>query len=131
MGGERLTSQPLGNSKNKAGSTSFSDVVKEYMGSRGYTNARLVEISNLSKTTISRVCRNSNDKGSSYIPTLHIVMAIGIGLKLNHEETKRLLFSAFPEMALWSDIIDRRLNIHDANEVLYENGFPLLGNVEE
>ena len=92
------------------------------------TQSALVKSSALSKTTISRICRNNNDKGSSYLPTPSVVMAVSVGLKLSPAEAKELLFAAFPEMAHWSGFLESRLTIYEANEILYENGIPLLGN---
>jgi len=106
----------------------FSSAVVRYMKENGMTQSDLVKSSALSRTTISRICRNNNDKGSSYLPTLSIVMAVSVGLKLSCAEAKELLFAAFPEMAHWSGFLERRLTIYEANEILYDNGLPLLGN---
>jgi len=110
---------------------SFSSAVVRYMKEKGMTQSALVKSSALSKTTISRICRNNNDKGSSYLPTPSIVMAVSVGLKLSCAAAKELLFAAFPEMAYWSGFLERSLTIDEANEILYDNGLPLLGNSME
>jgi len=101
------------------------------MKEKGLTQSKLVKSSALSKTTISRICRNDNDKGSTYLPTYPVAMAVSIGLRLNPTETKELFFAAFPEMAYWSDFLENSLTIDEANEILYENGLSLLGNIKE
>ena len=106
----------------------FSSAVVRHMKERETTQSDLVKSSALSRTTISRICRNNNDKGSTYLPTPAVVMAVSVGLKLSYDEAKALLFAAFPEMAYWSGFLERSLTIDEANESLYDNGLPLLGN---
>lgn len=109
----------------------FSECVKGEMSAKNMTQAELERKSLLSATTISRICRNSNDKKSTYKPTLPVVCAVSIGLGLNREKATDLLFSAFPEIELWGDFLDKRLDIDDVNAILYENGLTLWGNPEE
>ena len=101
------------------------------MTGRGITQTELIRSTLLSRTTISRICRNSNDKGSTYQATLPVVWALSIGLKLNREEATDMLFSAFPEMELWGKFLEKRLSIDDVNDILDEAGLPLWGNPEE
>ena len=101
------------------------------MNVKGITQAELTRKSGLSKTTVSRICRNSNDKGSSYLPTLPIIMSISVGLQLTRAQASALLFSAFPEMALWGGFLDERMDIDQANEILHDAGLPLLGGANE
>ena len=110
----------------------FSDAVKRLVKEKGMTQAELVRRSCLSKTTISRICRDSNDKGGKYTPTEPIIMALSIGLKLSSAESKKqLLYAAFPERAYWDDFLDSHLNIFEVNIIMEENNFPLLGNMGE
>lgn len=110
----------------------FSDIVNEYMKCKEYTQADLMRESNLPKTTISRICRNSNDKGSTYQPTPNTVAAICIGLRpLKGEEIKALIYAAFPEFSIWKEAIEKNYDIDDTNHILYENGFSTLGNDDE
>ena len=106
----------------------FSSAVVRHMKEKRMTQSDLVKSSALSKTTISRICRNNNNKGSTYMPTPAVVMAVSVGLKLSPAESKELLFAAFPEMSYWSGFLERRLTIDEANEILYDNGLPLLGS---
>ena len=109
----------------------FSSAVVRYMKEKGLTQSKLVKSSALSKTTISRICRNDNDKGSSYLPTPSVIMAVSIGLELNPSEAEELSYAAFPEMAYWGSFLENHLTINEANETLYENGLSLLGNIKE
>lgn len=87
----------------------------------------LADLSNLSRTTISRICRNSNDKGGFYQPkNLSIVVAVCIGLKLDKAESQELCFIAFPELRVWAYCIEHRLNIAATNIELDNSNLPLL-----
>ena len=109
----------------------FSTIVNEHLKIKGMKQTDLMKSSYLSKTTISRICRNSNDKGAAYLPTLSVVMAISIGLNLTRAEADKLFYAAFPEMEFWGEFLDKRMDIDQANEILYDNGLSLLGNIEE
>ena len=123
----QLPKQPQNTDKHE----NFSFAVVRHMKEKGMTQSDLVKSSALSKTTISRIFRNNSDKGRSYLPTSSVVMAVSIGLKLSCDEAEELLFAAFPEMAYWSSFLERHLTIDEANEILYDNGLPLLGNIKE
>lgn len=110
---------------------SFSDTVMRYLKIKGMTQSDLVKTSRLPKTTVSRICRNTNDKGSSYMPDLHTAMSVSLGLSLSPDEAEKLFFSAFPEMSFMRRFLDERLAVQQANEILYDNGLPLLGNIKE
>ena len=110
----------------------FSAVVNRYMEAKEITQAMLVERSQLSKTTISRVCRNCNDKGSTYSPAnILVVLQISVGLGLSPKEFHELRLIAFPEEELMELILDQRLNIYEADEILVSNGCSSLLNIEE
>ncbi|WP_368233262.1 helix-turn-helix domain-containing protein [Anaerotruncus rubiinfantis] len=110
----------------------FSEIVTQYMREKGITQAALAQKSKLSKTTISRICRDSNDKGSTYqADSAGLVMAVSVGLGLSVKEKDMLMLAAFPEQAFWNDILENHMDIDDANALLYEQGYPLLGNNNE
>lgn len=110
---------------------SFTAAIIKLLQERGWNAARLGQESNLSKTTISRMLRNSNDKGSTYQPTVNAVTAIALALGLAEDEWKELLRTAFPEFAIWHQGFQKHIGVHDVNEQLYEQGLPLLGNAND
>ena len=100
------------------------------MKEKGLTQADLAIRSGLTKTTISRICRNSNDKGGGYTPTEPTIVALSIGFRLSSAESKKqLLYAAFPERAHWDGFLDNHLTIYEANIFLEEKKHPLLGNM--
>ena len=111
--------------------TTFSEGVKYYLKVKNMTQAELSRASLLSKTIISRICRDSNDKGSYYTPALDCFMAVSIGLKLTPAEAKELFIATFPELALFDGFLDQRLTIDQVNERLYDKGLRILGSAEE
>jgi len=80
----------------------FSDAVKHYIKLRGLSQKELAEQSGLSETTISRIVRNSNDKGSTFALTANMVATIILALKVTLEEGQELFFCAFPEIIFWA-----------------------------
>lgn len=95
------------------------------------TQADLVRASLLLKSTVCKICNNTNGKGSTYQASLPVIWALSIGLKLTRAEATDMLFSAFPEMELWGKFLDNRLSIYDVNYILYEAGLALWGNPKE
>lgn len=98
------------------------------MKEKKITQAELVTKSGLSRTTISRIFRDSNDKGSSYqAESLDVVNAVCIGLGIFDAGVKRAIFyAAFPQFSAWEHIDEMKMNIIDANIYLYDQGLPLL-----
>jgi len=111
----------------------FSELVKTIMKERRISQKNLVTNSGLSRTTISRICRNSNDKGSTYqAESLSVVMAICIGLDVyDAEEQKKLFYTAFPEFSAWEHITKEKMSIVKADGYLDAQGLPLLGAKKE
>ena len=109
----------------------FSDAVNRYLKTKRMTQADLIRKSELTRTTVSRICRNSNDKGSSYQPTDRVVMSICVAFGLNHTQTAEMFDLAFPYFPYWNEIIEKRMDIFQANALLDEQGLPLLGSQTE
>ncbi len=109
----------------------FSSMVSALLKEKGWNAALLAKKSNLSKTTISRILRNDNDKGSTYQPTANIVTAVSLAFELDEDGWNELMLAAFPQIQIWHEGIKRHLSIDDVNEALYEQGLPLLGNTND
>ncbi len=112
-------------------SETFSTLVKDLLRERGWSAAFLARESNLSKTTVSRILRDSNDKGSTYQPTANIVTAVCLAFKLDIAGWEKMMMAAFPQMAVWREGFQEHLSVHDVNCRLYEEGLPLLGNAND
>jgi transcriptional regulator with XRE-family HTH domain len=119
------------NENNKRNFNNFSEALKYFMETKHITQSDLAKTSTVSKTTISRMLRNSNDKGSTYLPSEKVIVTIGVGLGLTKAEKDELIFAAFPEKKIYEIIFNERLTLDQANELLYESGLPLLGNIKE
>lgn len=109
----------------------FSNLVRGLLQEKGWNAAFLAKESNLSKTTVSRILRDSNDKGRTYQPTANIVTAVCLAFKLDTAGWDKLLLAAFPQMAIWREGFQEHLSVHDVNCRLYEQGLPLLGNAND
>lgn len=124
-----MTNTPCKKNDNEV--ITFSDAVNRYLKTKRMTQADLIRKSQLTRTTVSRICRNSNDKGSSYQPTDRVVMSICVAFGLNHTEAKEMFALAFPYLPCWNEIIEKRMDIFQANAILDEQGLPLLGSQTE
>ena len=55
------------------------------------------------------------------------IITLAIAFKLNKEQTQELIYIAFPEIQFYKIIIEGKMSLTDANELLYEQGLDLLG----
>ena len=110
----------------------LSTAVKRLMKEKGLTQADLTRRSGLSKTIVSRIVRNTNDKGGYYTPTMPVIMMLGVGFSLSSIETKsQLFYAAFPEMEIVEAGLDELLSIDSINAILDNNALSLLGSNQE
>jgi len=109
----------------------FSTKVNQLLEKRGYKQTDLVNKTTLTKTTVSRICRDNNDKGSTYLPSPRVIWAICYGLRLSKEETKELFMAAFPELKILLENVGSGKGIDEINEELTFFGYTLLTNSEE
>ena len=89
--------------------------------------SELAEMSGISKATISRALRNTDDKGATYRPTEQMVVAISIAFKLGEEGYDALRRIAFPEVGTWYEALKDRKTVVDTNMLLYSREQRLLG----
>ena len=129
-----MSDMPCSNPK-KARKT-FSDAVNKYLADKGMTQADLMARGNLSKTTVGRICRNTNDKGKDkdkktpYTPTHRMVMTVCVALVLSKTEKDEMMRIAFPEEEVWDEILEKKMNLIDANMYLKERNLHELGSVD-
>ena len=55
------------------------------------------------------------------------IITLAIAFKLNKEQTQELIDIAFPEFQFYKIIIEGKMSLTDANELLDEQGLDLLG----
>lgn len=102
-----MSDKPCSN-PNKAKIT-FSDAVNKYLAEKGMIQADLMARGNLSKTTVGRICRNTNDKckdkrrKTPYTPTRRMAMTVYVALGLNKDEKDEMMRIAFPEEEVWDE----------------------------
>ena len=110
----------------------LSDCVNYHMKIKNTKQSDLVNLSGLTKTTISRICRNSNDKGSAYsTKNISIIMALSIALQLTVAERNEMYIAAFPETEYWDKFLNEELNLIECNNILDDNGLAPMGNIKE
>ena len=106
----------------------FRQCVKRLMQEKVMDQKDLAAKSCLTETTISRILRNSNDKGADYRPTEQVVAAISLSFELGTEGYEILRRAAFPQVAIWQKALEDYKTVAGANEDLLKNGLPLLGS---
>ena len=55
------------------------------------------------------------------------IITLAIAFNLNKEETQELINVAFPAFKFYETIIEEKMSLADANELLYDQGLDLLG----
>ena len=120
--------EPSGGNKERE---TFSEKVLYYAELKGPEQKDLVKRSGLSKSTVSHIFNNYSSKGAAYTPSNNAVLAVSIGLGLTASEKDELFDIAFPQNKLLGEQWGKKLTIDDANDILYENKLPLLGNFKE
>ena len=107
----------------------FSTLVKYHLKTKKITQVQLSEDIGLSRSTMNRICRNSNDKGSFFKPELDVVYAISFGLKLTSIEAEELFNAAFlVRHNAIKESLDKKMSLADANIILYNKELPIIGN---
>ena len=102
--------------------------IKELFDSHpNITQASLVRDGYFQRTRLNRLIRNSNDKGGDFPVTMKDIITLAIAFKLNKEQTQELIYIAFPEIQFYKIIIEGKMSLTDANELLDEQGLDLLG----
>lgn len=55
------------------------------------------------------------------------IITLAIAFNLNQEETQELINIAFPAFKFYKTIIEEKMSLVDANELLYDQGLDLIG----
>lgn len=106
----------------------FSSCVRRKAAERDMSQAALAEASNLSKATITRIFRDNNYEGTTYLPTLETVLALALALEAGTDGLAELLEAAFPGLPICLEMLEEKRSVMEANGKLEEIGAPLLGH---
>ena len=102
---------------------SFSDGVRKLLKIKKMKQSDLVGQSNLTRSTVNRICRNSNDNDYEYEqPNTKVFIAVCVGLKLTPAEKDKLYAVAYPEMALLDEVLEKHMDIVSAEDFLNDHG---------
>lgn len=107
----------------------FTDLVKAYLEEKGMTWAELARRSNLSKSTTTRIRKDTDYRGHIFQPSYHDVLKVSIGLGIGAEGYQRLLEAAFPQTRELERLL-KYDNVTDAEIYLAEKGLPPLSKTE-
>ena len=97
------------------------------MQEKGWKQIDLADAANLPTVTISRIMRNSNDRGGPFYLTEEIIAAIAVAFEKGEDGWRTLSDAAFPERRLWIEALRSKDNIIKLNMRLCDNGLPQLG----
>ncbi len=109
---------------------SFADKLMELLIDKDISNVDCYKRANIDKKLFSKIINGS-------IPKKRTVLALCIALKLNLSEAKSLLncagyslsHSFKLDLIVEYFIVNRKYDIFEVNEVLFDNGLPLLGSI--
>ena len=102
---------------------SFSDGVRKLLKNKKMKQSDLVGQSNLTRSTVNRICRNSNDNDYEYEqPNTKVFIVVCVGLRLTPAEKDKLYAVAYPEMALLDEILEKRMDIVSTEDFLNDHG---------
>jgi len=123
------------NKNNKYGNKRFytlSDCVKYHMKEKGLKQSDIVNSSGLTKATVSRICRNSNDKGEEYTTKdLALLIPLAIALGLTPEEKEELFVAAVPELEFLDMFLEKKYTLKKCNDSMHDYGYSPTGGITQ
>lgn len=115
----------------------FGETVLNLIHAKGMTESQCYNKANISRAAFHKIRQSARDPKNTYRPTKQTAMALAIGLELSLEEAENLLeragyafsHSNKGDIIVEYFLINKKYDIYELNEVLYEYDQPLLGSV--
>lgn len=101
-------------------------LIKERMKKLGMTQKDLAEVACMSEAKISRIMRNSNETGNSFVWTELDINKISVALQWGKQGRELLRYAIYPELAYYDEALENREGMVRLNCRLYEQGFPIV-----
>ena len=92
----------------------------------GMTQKELAEAACISEAKISRIMRNSNETGNSFVWTELDINKISVALQWGKQGRELLRYAIYPELAYYDEALENREGMVRLNCRLYEQGFPIV-----
>lgn len=118
--------QPKQSPDYKAKTSAPARLIKERMKKLGMTQKELAEAACMSEAKISRIMRNSNETGNSFVWTELDINKISVALQWGKQGRELLRYAIYPELACYDEALENREGIVRLNCRLYEQGFPIV-----
>ena len=115
----------------------FGETVLNLIRAKGMTESQCYNKANISRAAFYKIRQSARDPKNAYRPTKQTAMALAIALELSLEEAENLLeragyafsHSNKGDIIVEYFLINKKYDINELNEVLYEYDQPLLGSV--
>lgn len=102
-------------------------LLNRHLAGRGWSPAQLARASGVPKPTVWRMVQ-IGERERPYHPQIKTIIAIALALRLSEEEFDELFDAAYPGWLICRESIRKGRSVDDANEILFDNGLPLLIN---
>ena len=118
--------QPEQSPDYKAKASAPARLIKERMKKLGMTQKELAEAACMSEAKISRIMRNSDKTGNSFVWTELDINKISVALQWGKQGRELLRYAIYPELAYYDEALENREGMVRLNCRLYEQGFPIV-----
>ena len=118
--------QPEQSPDYKAKASAPARLIKERMKKLGMTQKELAEAACMSEAKISRIMRNSDKTGNSFVWTELDINKISVALQWGKQGRELLRYAIYPELACYDEALENREGMVRLNCRLYEQGFHIV-----
>ena len=106
--------------------STFPEFLNKLLDMGNISQKALADATGISEPTVSRMCRFSH-KGNPHIRSIGKVLSICGYFQIYGETRERVVHLAFGVFEVWEEIDAKKLNNTEANILLYDKGYLLLG----